>query len=74
MTDEKHVLLSKGIWGGLVALVVPLLQALGVIDGSTAAELMNVAPDILLNAVIAAAAVIGLYGRFSATSRLKLKR
>lgn len=74
MNDEKHVLLSKGIWGGLVAVAIPILQSLGVIDGSSASELMKIAPDVLLNAAVATAAVIGLYGRFSAKTRLKLKR
>ena len=59
--DTKSVLKSKTVWGILIAILPTLLPLLGI-----------PLPPAVADALIAAGSSLGIYGRVTATERIRL--
>lgn len=68
MTDTKTWYASKSVWASLIMLVSIALRAAGIDLGPFEEELTN----MILELVTVGAAVMGLWGRISATKRVTM--
>ena len=67
MTDVKSWLFSKGVWGGLIALIGVLANLFGYTFGLDDQTMLGQQID---NIVTAVGAIIGIYGRVMATKMI----
>lgn len=77
MFKDKFFLKSKGIIGGLIAISVPVLGIFGIqIDPETTVEistLLTLGVDHIEALITIFGGLLGIYGRYTAKTSLKLK-
>ena len=67
MMDEKAWYQSRAVWGAIAALGATLIRATGHDPGVDAMQTMT---DAALNMATGVGALVALYGRIAATSRI----
>lgn len=70
MDNDKWVVKSKGVWGGLIAFVPALFMAFGWEAGDLAG--IEDLGNQVIAGVVAVAALVAIVGRFVATKQLHI--
>lgn len=68
MTDYKSLLASKSVWGGVVVVLATVAQLAGVEVGADDQAAMT---DILFGAAQLVGSAVAVYGRITATKRIR---
>jgi len=69
--DYKNWWASRGVVGGLVALVCGVLASMGYAATAEDAVMMSNATEAVLSAISAVGGAVALYGRIKATKRIR---
>ena len=68
--ERKHFLASKGVWGGIIAVLPPALSIVGVDLSPEEAQGIAGHVDAIISAV---GGLLAIYGRVTASKALKAK-
>jgi hypothetical protein len=71
MVEGKNWWASRGVVGGLVALVCGVLAAMGYAATAEDAAIMTNATEAVLSAISAVGGAVALWGRIRATKRIR---
>ena len=71
MVDSKNWWTSRGVVGGLVALVCGVLASMGYAATAEDAAIMSNMTEAVLSAISAVGGAVALWGRIRATKRIR---
>lgn len=70
MTREKKWYESRGAWGSIIAMLLGILQTMGVVSGAEGDLLDQHLGEAVTGASTAVAGAVGLYGRLRASATI----
>lgn len=74
MNDKKPWYLSMGVWGGLIAALMPVVTAVFALDAETAALLAQQTELVIGGVVTVVGGLAAIYGRVRAKSEVTMKK